>query len=369
MLLAAAVVVGIPSAVVSHDAGAYFVFSPGTAPVITASSACKPAHGELALPNGTPCARLVLPKGKAHSVDGKLLMVDVDLSQASPLDYAEYELGLLGRQRQLVPVVAETGSAPASELGCQEDQQMVSADQDAAVAALERLHYRVVEEPLGAEITSVYASSPAWSAGLKCDDLVTAVDGRTIKDTVSFSNLLSSFPPGTVVTLTDRQAGGGRTRYIKVRLSKPPANLVAQGFTAHAFLGVAVDTRFRTKLPFPVSVNAGDIGGPSAGLAFTLAILDALSGGRLTGGHTVAATGTIDAQGDVGDVGGVQEKTAAVEKAGAQIFFVPQIELTVARSVAGKSVQVFGVTTLQQVLGILQGRYGGHLSGPGSGAR
>jgi PDZ domain-containing protein len=117
-----------------------------------------------------------------------------------------------------------------------------------------------------------------------------------------------------------------------------------------------------------VSVDAGNIGGPSAGLAFTLAILDALSGGRLTGGHTVAATGTIDAQGNVGDVGGVQEKTAAVEKAGAQVFFVPEVELAVARSVAGKSLQVVGVTRLQQVLGILQRRYGGHLSGSGPGS-
>jgi len=363
VLVLAAVAVGIPTAVLSHDATAYFVFSPGTAPVITTSSGCKLTHGELALPNGMPCVRLVIPKGRAHRINGKLLMVDIELSQASPLDYAEYELGLLGRERQLVPVAAVMGSAPTSEMGCQEGQQMASADQDAAVAALETLRYRVIEQPLGAEMTAVYAGSPAWSAGVRCDDLVTAVDGKAVRDALDFSTLVSSLPPGTVVTLTDRPANNGRTRNLKARLVEPPADLVAEGFASRAYLGVGFETRFRTKLPFPISVDAGDIGGPSAGLAFSLAILDALSNGRLTGGHTVAATGTIDTNGNVGDVGGVQEKTAAVEKAGAQVFFVPKAEYAVARGVAGKHLQVVPVTTLQQVLEILQHRYGGDLEG------
>jgi PDZ domain-containing protein len=114
-------------------------------------------------------------------------------------------------------------------------------------------------------------------------------------------------------------------------------------------------------LPFPVSVDAAGIGGPSAGLAFTLAILDALSNGKLTGGHRVAATGTISPDGAVGDVGGVQEKTVAVEKAGAQVFFVPQVEYAVAKSVASSNLQVIPVTTLGQVLQVLRQRYGGGL--------
>ena len=110
-------------------------------------------------------------------------------------------------------------------------------------------------------------------------------------------------------------------------------------------------------------MEAGEIGGPSAGLAFTLAIMDSLSNGKLTGGHKVAATGTMDPAGDVGQVGGVQEKTAAVEKAGAQVFFVPQAEYQDAESVAGHNLVVVPVTSLSQVLQILRQRYGGDVPG------
>jgi PDZ domain-containing protein len=78
----------------------------------------------------------------------------------------------------------------------------------------------------------------------------------------------------------------------------------------------------------------------------------------LTGGHTVAATGTIDAQGDVGDVGGVAQKTIAVENAGATIFFVPPQEYKAAMSEDRPGLKVYAVSTLDQVLKIL-GAHGG----------
>ena len=79
-----------------------------------------------------------------------------------------------------------------------------------------------------------------------------------------------------------------------------------------------------------MTVHTQDIGGPSAGLAMTLGIIDKLSSGRLTGNRIVAATGTIDQYGNVGDVGGVAQKTIAVERAGATVFFVPSVELKTA---------------------------------------
>jgi PDZ domain-containing protein len=359
--LLVALIVGVPTALATHYANQYFLFAPGTAPEITASDQCKASQGELALPNGSPCVRLDVPRGKAHSVDGKLLMVDVEVSQATPVDWAEYQLGLLGKQRQLVPVAAYAGPTPTSELGCQDTQEMVSANQDAAIAALQSLHYRVTEAPLGAEVNAVYGGTPAWDAGIKCDDLITAVDGHTVTDAADLTDRLKSVKPGVDVTLTDHPAGGGPARNVKVRLVKPPASVVAQGFKNPSYLGVSVDTRVKPELPFAVSIDAGDIGGPSAGLAFTLAILDTLSNGKLTGGHIVAATGTISTNGQVGDVGGVQEKTAAVEKAGAQVFFVPEVEYANAESVAGHNLRVIPVTTLQQVLKILAQRYGGQV--------
>ena len=91
-------------------------------------------------------------------------------------------------------------------------------------------------------------------------------------------------------------------------------------------MGIVPQDQVDYAYPFPISIDVTDIGGPSAGLAMTLGVIDTLSGGRLTGGRTVAATGTMDSDGHVGDVGGVPQKTVAVENAGATIFLVPPQE-------------------------------------------
>ena len=125
-----------------------------------------------------------------------------------------------------------------------------------------------------------------------------------------------------------------------------------------AFLGIgdpaaqiaAMGTQPEYDFPFPVSINSDNIGGPSAGLAFTLGIINTVSGGDLTGGRTVAATGTIRPDGTIGDVGGVQQKTVAVNDAGATLFLVPPPELAVAKSVAGPHLKVLAVATLGQAL-------------------
>ena len=98
-----------------------------------------------------------------------------------------------------------------------------------------------------------------------------------------------------------------------------------------AYLGIDPQTQQDWHFPVQVTVHTADIGGPSAGLAMSLGIIDKLSSGRLTGNRIVAATGTIDQHGKVGDVGGVAEKTLAVERAGATVFFVPSVELKAAR--------------------------------------
>jgi PDZ domain-containing protein len=94
----------------------------------------------------------------------------------------------------------------------------------------------------------------------------------------------------------------------------------------------------------------------------TLAILDLLSGGDLTGGHAVAATGTISLDGTVGDVGGVSQKAVAVRRAGAQVFFVPADQLKEAQGEAG-GMKLYPVKTLQEALDDLEA-LGGHVPPP-----
>jgi PDZ domain-containing protein len=356
---AVAVVVGILAVIASQFAKAYFLFSPGTAPEITASSSCKEVGGQMELPGGAPCVRLVLPGSRHHHLDGKLLMVDVEESTPDPLQWAEYELGVLTKQLEVVQVSELTGGITSpSELGCQDNQEMLSATQDAALAALSRLRYHVAEVPLGAEVTGVVPGSPAWRAGIRCNDLLTAVDGKKVTSAEQLTSALAAFEAGRAVRLTDLPTGARSAKELRVVLASTPAKRVLRGFPARGYLGVSVDTRVKPDLPFKVSIQAGDIGGPSAGLAFALAILDALSGGKLTNGHVVAATGTISPSGQVGDVGGVREKTVAVERAGAQLFFVPVVEYANARSVASKALRVVPVSSLAQAVATLKRLYG-----------
>ncbi|MFE9649774.1 S16 family serine protease [Streptomyces sp. NPDC006365] len=103
-----------------------------------------------------------------------------------------------------------------------------------------------------------------------------------------------------------------------------------------------------------VTLKLADVGGPSAGLLFSLGIVDKLdgdgSGGDLTGGRTIAGTGTIDADGTVGAVGGVALKTQAAKRDGATVFLVPKAECSDAESELPKGLRLIPVTTLKDTV-------------------
>jgi PDZ domain-containing protein len=116
-------------------------------------------------------------------------------------------------------------------------------------------------------------------------------------------------------------------------------------------------------LPIDVTIDSGTVGGPSAGLAFTLAVLDVLTPGELTGGHKVAVTGTIDLDGTVGPIGG------GAHEQGYEVFLVPEAEVEEIKEGAGDDLQVIGVGTLDEALEALEslgGNAGSLLDAPGS---
>jgi hypothetical protein len=143
---------------------------------------------------------------------------------------------------------------------------------------------------------------------------------------------------------------------VEVRIGSVPAGTGSFGCPGNPSLVFSDPLRMyledATQWHFPVNVaiNTADIGGPSAGLAMTLGIIDALSKTSITGTLKIAATGAIDPYGNVLDVGGVAEKTIAVEKAGATVFLVPTQEFGVARSAASGGLKVIEVATLGQAL-------------------
>lgn len=365
-VLAAIVVVVVVVVVLGYrGARGYYALSPGTAPQLTTSASCRAHHGQLEFPDGRACARISVPASKDHGIGGHLFMVDVEVGPATPVQYLLQKAGLLGtfdHGAQIVPSSEILGTAPANQLGCQDTEEMAGATQSAAATALSRLGYQVSLVETGAQIFQVQPNTPAERAGVECQDVVTAVDGHPVRSAVQLGKVINQYRPGDRVAMSVERDGKKLTLHAK--LTTPPASLVRSapaGDKPKAYLGVASETKAHLKLPFRVTINAGDIGGPSAGLAFTLGVLDALTHGHLTGGHAVAATGTISPDGAVGEVGGVAQKAVAVRRAGAQVFFVPKAEYAAARSTAG-DMRVVPVTTLNQVLADLKA-LGGNTSG------
>ena len=128
-----------------------------------------------------------------------------------------------------------------------------------------------------------------------------------------------------------------------------------------AFLGIAPQTRLEDNkdIPIEVSVNTGRVGGNSAGLALTLAVLDVLTPGELTAGLEVATTGTIDLSGNVGPIGGVVQKAITARKAGMDLFLVPESIFEEAIRHSGEDMKVKGVANLQEALEVLT-EFGGN---------
>jgi PDZ domain-containing protein len=341
---------------VLHGAGGYYAISPGTAPTVSASPDCRSVGGgNWALPGGRPCVRIVIPPSKSAPVDGSIMMVDVLEGPATPWEFALAKLGLLHSlddSTVLYPKQAILGGSPASQLGCQQTQQMQGAQSAASVVALRALGYKVAETDLGAQVVEVVPGTPAAVAGVECNDVITKVDGHPTPTSNDLAAAIGALKPGSPVSITvSRTAPNGSSRVVNLRakLTSVPREGSTPADPHKGFLGVATQTDAHFSYPFPVSIDVGAIGGPSAGLALTLGLLDSLTHGKLTGGRRIAATGTISLNGTVGDVGGVAQKTVAVRKAGAQYFFVPVQELAAARSEA-KGMKIYAVSTLAQAL-------------------
>lgn len=305
---------------------------------------------------------------------GTILLTDVYLGQVSLLELLP---DWVSHDTQLVPAdeVLDPDTSP-SELVAQGFLEMQQSQDAARAAALHRLGYKVTARAAGAQIGAVASGSPADRAGLAVGDVVVSAEGTPTPTTCAFVRALHPLGPGAVAHLRVRPltfASSGAPRYgaartEAVRLAPAPRGAVASGCPGvhgpnRAVLGVEVATDVAYGFPFHVALENSGIGGPSAGLAMTLGIMDQLLGGHLAKG-TVAATGTIDATGQVGAVGGVPQKTVAVERGGASVFMVPAgtnpDNFAEAESQATPSLHVCRVSTLGQALGVLA-HFGGHV--------
>jgi Lon-like protease len=312
-----------------------------------------------------------VPSGKAHHPHGPILLTDVYVTPVSLLDYLPT---LLDSDAQIVSAGELLGpDTPPDQLTTQGYLEMAQSQAAAKAASLTRLGYDVPEHDAGALVFAVQPGSPA-GPHLQVGQIVTAVNGHATADDCAFIAALHPYGPGETVELSVEQSTvtadgvirSGRTVDERVRLGRrPSADDQSSGCpgvhgASAGYLGVVVETQQDFDYPFPIAVDTSEIGGPSAGLAMTLGIIDTLSSGHLTGGRTIAATGTITPTGAVGDVGGVAQKTVAVERAGATVFLVPPEELAAAKSKDVPSLHIYAVSSLDQALAVLR-RLGGHV--------
>ena len=233
--------------------------------------------------------------------------------------------------------------------------QLMAVSKDTAViAALEYLGVEAVVES-GVGFNGVVEEGPVDGL-LQVGEIIVAVDDDLITGLESLLEFLSATDPGTEVQITLEDVDTGELRTQSVTLGAHPEGRVG------GFIGI-MDVTVRAvdaDLPFELDIDSGSIGGPSAGLAFTLTIIDLLTEGELTGGGKVAVTGTISAGGSVGDVGGVAQKARAAEDAGAEVFIVPIDAIAEAESTTER-LQIEGVATLDEAIEVLAG-LGGDVS-------
>jgi PDZ domain-containing protein len=285
-----------------------------------------PSDHYLLLPDtARPVEPLVsVPDEKAGSgEDGGIYMVDILVRKANLLE-------------RLFPSLEDGASLiPAQVLnpeGVSDKQRQRSSNLDmsrsqkiAAAVALEALGYKVDATPSGAEISLVVPDSPAAAAGLQPGDVIVAARGRQVRFLSELSRAMDGVEPGEKITIKVRR-NGGLTDYT---LTTIPSDRDP----ARAVIGVVVQQAATIDLPVKVSIDAGSIGGPSAGLAFALDIVDEL-GTDVDRGRRIVVTGELGLDGQVDPIGGVKQKTIGAKEAGADIFVVPEGNAAEARKYA-----------------------------------
>ncbi|HZU92649.1 MAG TPA: S16 family serine protease [Microbacterium sp.] len=187
---------------------------------------------------------------------------------------------------------------------------MVDSQHEATAAALGELGYDT-----GAQVAVVEAVEGTPADGvLEPDDIITAIDGTVVDSAKQLRQKIQD-AEGSAVELTVLRAGDEKT----VKVS--PEERTADGKTTWV-VGVTLRTDY--DFPIDVTIQLDNVGGPSAGMMFALGIIDTLTPGELNGGEDVAGTGTIEADGTVGPIGGIRQKLYGARDAGADYFLAPE---------------------------------------------
>ena len=220
-------------------------------------------------------------------------------------------------------------------------QQMDDSNFRSISVALDYLGYDMV--PTEVVINEFVEGVPAESV-LELGDTIVAINGSAITQVADIKPLVEDFGVGDTVVMTVDRAGE--------RLDLTVELAERQDEPGVAMIGILLGEL--TESPFPLAIQAGDIGGPSAGMMHTLAIIDTLTEGELTNGHVIAGTGTIRIDGTVGNIGGIRQKVVGAEAAGATHILVPVGNYEKALTAERRTIVIVPIATIGEAIEFLE---------------
>jgi Lon-like protease len=224
----------------------------------------------------------------------------------------------------------------------QAEQEMSTSQINAVYAAMNELGYK----PTGTRVTisTVDPSEPAAKV-LQRNDQILSVNGKAVTTQTQVVNAVRNVSAGSDLTMVVDRGGTNLTLSVPTYKGTGNQTMVGVGLaSAPTYRGVSVS----------IGIDPDQIGGPSAGTALALGIIDKLTPGGLTGGRTIAGTGTISRAGKIGPIGGIQQKIAAAAHIHASVFFAPSSECSDAKAVAPKSMTLIRGETLSEVVAALK---------------
>lgn len=280
---------------------------------------------------------------RTYSSEGRLLLTTVSVDPQVTL--SEVIQSAFDESTAIVMKEQVTGGQSLDELIEAQKVEMRQSKQAAQEVALAALG---LGEPTGdgARVVQTIPDSPAAGV-LEEGDVIVTVEGQTVETTCDVGREIGSYKPGDALTIRVKRSGDIET--VNVDTVQNPDD------PDSAIIGVFMDDVNRRFAPgLEVGFDTGKIGGPSGGLMMTLALYDQLTPDDITGGRSVAGTGTIDCDGGVGPIGGIEQKVAGAEDAGADIFLAPSGNVAAARTVAD-DIEVVEISTFDEAIRYLEG--------------
>ncbi len=290
---------------------------------------------------------------KSYPASGHLNMTTVRVTSADyRMNLIESVYGWLADDRLVVPHQALYPEGQTEQQSNQENAEEFSQSQESAkVAALRELKIPVKTWVVVASVLKGGAAQGKLHAG----DVVRSVDGTPVKKPDDVAKLVTKHKPGqeTVFTVIPAQAQADAEKSGKTATITKNVRIVTRKADDDSRAVVGIQAGTDHTYPFSIDIKLADVGGPSAGLMFSLGLIDKLTPGDLTGGQFVAGTGTIDDSGQVGRIGGIEMKTIGARDKGATYFLTPKGNCADAEKNVPAGLTLVKVNTIHDALNAL----------------